>query len=53
MNRFNNFYNEIHPYSLEYPYRFSINDEILQDIQDYSRVYEYIDVREPLEVDDR
>lgn len=53
IDKFNNFYNTIHPYILEYPYRFKNNDEILQNIKDYSRVFTYNDYREPVEVDDK
>ena len=37
----NNFYGSIHPYILEYPYASSYQDEILQSIKDFSRVYKY------------
>lgn len=37
----NYFYGSIHPYILEYPYASSYQDEILQSIKDFSRVYKY------------
>ena len=37
----NNFYGSIHSYILEYPYASSYQDEILQSIKDFSRVYKY------------
>lgn len=49
INKFNNFYGSIHPYILEYPYAYSFNDEILQNIQDYSKVLQYNDFRELIE----
>lgn len=33
---FNNFYDQIHPYILEYPYSFSVADEISQAVIDYT-----------------
>jgi len=52
INKFNNFYGEIHPYIIEYPYAYGPNDQILQNIKDYSRVYQYTDFREFVETDD-
>lgn len=37
----NNFYGSIYPYILEYPYPYQMQDEILQSIKDFSRVYKY------------
>lgn len=37
----NNFYGEICPYILEYPYAFQFRDEILQNIKDYTKVLKY------------
>jgi hypothetical protein len=39
--KFNNFYGKIKPYILEYPFAFQYQDEILQNVKDYSRVYKY------------
>lgn len=52
IQKFNSFYGETAPYALEYPYRFKFNDEILQNVKDYSRVYQYEDYRTPIETDD-
>lgn len=52
ISRFNNFYGEIHPYILEYPYSYQFYDEILQNIQDYSKVLKYTDFREFIETDE-
>lgn len=38
---YNSFYGNIEPYILEYPYPFQMQDEILQSIKDFSRVYKY------------
>lgn len=51
LNKFNNFYEEIHPYIIEYPYARQYNDEILQNIKDYSRILKYNDWREFVETD--
>lgn len=52
LTQFNNFYNSIHPYIIEYPYSRSFNDEILQNIKDYSRILKYTNWREFTETDD-
>ena len=49
---FNNFYDNIEPYIIEYPYSFKPQDEILQNIQDYTRVLEYLDDRTFIQTDD-
>lgn len=41
VTKYNNYYNNIEPYILEYPFATSPNTEILQNIQDYSKVYKY------------
>lgn len=38
---FNNFYGNINPYVIEYPFAYNFNDEILQSVKDYSKVYKY------------
>ena len=52
IDRFNNFYNSIHPYVIEYPYSRQYNDEILQNIKDYSRIFKYTDYQEFVETDE-
>lgn len=52
ITKFNNFYDTIHPYILEYPYQYQYNDEILQNIKDYSNVLQYTDFREFIETDE-
>ena len=40
--KYNNYYGKIYPYIIEYPFAYQVQDEILQNIQDYSRVYKHI-----------
>ena len=40
MNMWNNFYGNICPYVIEYPF-FSMNTEILQNVKDYTKAYHY------------
>lgn len=40
-NLYNNFYGNIEPYIIEYPFSYKFNDEILQNIQDYTKVYKF------------
>lgn len=42
-NLFNNYYGKISPYIIEYPYSYKGNDEILQNVKDYSKILEYMD----------
>lgn len=39
---YNNFYNKIEPYIIEYPFSYKFQDEILQSVQDYSKVFTYL-----------
>lgn len=39
---YNDFYGTIEPYILEYPFSFKYQDEIIQSIQDYTKVYTYL-----------
>lgn len=38
---YNSFYGKITPYIIEYPFGYQYQDEILQYVKDYSRVYKY------------
>jgi len=38
---YNKFYGNIEPYIIEYPFHYEYQDEILQNVQDYTKVYEY------------
>lgn len=40
--KYNNYYGKIYPYIIEYPFTYQYQDEILQNVQDYSRVYKHI-----------
>lgn len=48
---FNNFFGEVAPYILEYPYAFKTQDEILQSVCTYNKTLQYVD-GEQIEVDD-
>jgi hypothetical protein len=43
ITKYNNYYGEIHPYEIEYPFRYKQEDEILQSIRDYTKVLQQID----------
>ena len=38
---YNNFYGKIEPYIIEYPFTYSYQDEILQNVKDYTKAYRY------------
>ena len=38
---YNSFYNNIEPYIIEYPFTYQFQDEILQNVKDYTRAYKY------------
>ena len=39
--KYNNFYNKIEPYIIEYPFTYQYQDEILQSVQDYTKAFKY------------
>jgi len=39
---YNNYYGSIEPYIIEYPFSYEYQDEILQSVQDYTKVYKYL-----------
>jgi len=39
---YNTYYGVIEPYVIEYPFSYKFNDEILQNVKDYTKVYKYI-----------
>ncbi len=41
---YNNFYGNIEPYIIEYPFAYQYQDEILQNVKDYTKVYEYLPI---------
>lgn len=50
--KFIEFYGQQAPYTIEYPYAAKYQDEILQSVKDYSKVYSYIDDQTYVELDD-
>lgn len=52
VTKFNNFYGQIHPYTLEYPFAFKNDDEILHSVKDYTKVLQYTDFGTFIETDD-
>ena len=40
--KYNNYYGKIYPYIIEHPFAYQYQDEILQNVQDYSKVYKHI-----------
>lgn len=53
---YNYFYGNISPYIIEYPFAYQYNDEILQNVKDYTKVYKYfssniLDVVDKIETD--
>ena len=38
---YNTFYGNIEPYIIEYPFAYQYQDEILQNVKDYTKVYKY------------
>ena len=41
---YNYFYGEIEPYVIEYPFAYQFQDEILQNVKDYTRCYKYLPI---------
>ena len=39
---YNHFYGCINPYIIEYPFSYQYHDEILQNVKDYTKVYQYL-----------
>lgn len=52
LTKYNNFYGEIHPYTLEYPYSYEYNDELFQNVKDYTKAIQYTSWQEYIETDD-
>ena len=42
IENYNKYYGNIEPYIIEYPFSYQSYDEILQNVKDYSKVYNYI-----------
>ena len=41
---YNYFYNNIKPYIIEYPFAYDYQDQILQNVKDYTKAYEYLPI---------
>ena len=57
---YNQFYGVIYPYIIEYPFAYQYQDEILQNVKDYTKAYEYLPIPDGvfndntrIEVDDK
>ena len=57
---YNFFYGNIEPYIIEYPFSYTYNDEILQNVKDYTKAYRYwkngvgvFNYNDKVETDDR
>lgn len=51
---YNNFYGNICPYVIEYPFSYKYHDEILQNVKDYTKVYKYLssnNINDKIELD--
>ncbi len=41
---YNTFYGAVEPYIIEYPFSYSFQDEILQNVKDYTKAFEYLPI---------
>ena len=41
---YNSYYGVTHPYIIEYPFAYKYQDEILQNVKDYTKAYEYLSI---------
>jgi len=44
IHTYNYFYGNIEPYIIEYPFAYQYQDEILQNVKDYTKAYEYVTI---------
>ena len=44
IRNYNTFYGNIEPYIIEYPFAYKFQDEILQNVVDYTKAYEYLPI---------
>jgi hypothetical protein len=44
VQNYNTFYGNIEPYIIEYPFAYRFQDELLQNIVDYTKAYEYLSI---------
>jgi len=43
---YNTYYGDIQPYIIEYPFAYNYQDEILQNVKDYTKAYEYYPIED-------
>lgn len=44
IQNYNLFYGSVEPYIIEYPFSYQYQDEILQNVKDYTKAYEYLSI---------
>jgi len=44
VQNYNKFYGSIEPYIIEYPFAYRFQDELLQNVVDYTKAYEYLSI---------
>jgi hypothetical protein len=44
IQQYNFFYGNVEPYIIEYPFSYQYQDEILQNVKDYTKAYEYLSI---------
>jgi hypothetical protein len=44
VQNYNTFYGTIEPYIIEYPFAYRFQDELLQNVMDYTKAYEYLSI---------
>lgn len=44
IQNYNTFYGNIEPYIIEYPFSYKFQDELLQNVVDYTKAYEYLPI---------
>jgi hypothetical protein len=43
---YNKYYGNVEPYIIEYPFAYQYQDEILQNVKDYTKAYEYLPIQD-------
>jgi len=46
ISNYNTFYGRIEPYIIEYPFAYKYQDELLQNVVDYTKAYEYLPIKD-------
>ena len=44
ITKYNHFYGKVAPYVIEYPFAYQFQDEILQNVKDFTRSYQYLPI---------